>query len=401
MGERKGTNHYYPPDFDPAKHKSLNGYHGVHPLRERAKKIKQGIMVIRFEMPYNIWCGGCKNHVGMGVRYNAEKSKVGMYYTTPIYKFRMKCHLCDNYIEMQTDPQNCDYVILSGARRKEQRWDASQNEQIVTDDRDKIKKLATDPMFKIDHEATDKTKIKTALPGLGEIELLQTAKKDDYILNKMARQMFRGEKKQLRAVEQADRALLDKSSLDISLVAEHDDDVKLAGLLRYKNTESFEERQKKKRIEIDSKPLFGNLPPKVTSGKDARKILLSSIRKTNQFTSQESSKSLSVKNLGIVRKTKSNTEETISINPESNCESQTDSCDMKDTDANLMDCSAEEHVQQTDVTVSDNKLTRGRRQENPDFEMLESGNHQSLDSSALSLLMQEYSDSESSTSDKG
>ena len=55
-------------------------------------------------MPYNIWCGGCGNHIGMGVRYNAEKSKVGMYYTTPIYKFRMKCHLCDNHFEIKTDP---------------------------------------------------------------------------------------------------------------------------------------------------------------------------------------------------------------------------------------------------------------------------------------------------------
>lgn len=55
-------------------------------------------------MPYNIWCDGCNNHIGMGVRYNAEKSKVGMYYTTPIYKFRMKCHLCDNHFEIKTDP---------------------------------------------------------------------------------------------------------------------------------------------------------------------------------------------------------------------------------------------------------------------------------------------------------
>ena len=41
-----------------------------------------------FEMPYNIWCEGCKNHIGMGVRYNAEKSKIGNYYSTSIYKFR-------------------------------------------------------------------------------------------------------------------------------------------------------------------------------------------------------------------------------------------------------------------------------------------------------------------------
>ena len=27
-------------------------------------------------MPYNIWCDGCKKHIGMGVRYNAEKTKV-------------------------------------------------------------------------------------------------------------------------------------------------------------------------------------------------------------------------------------------------------------------------------------------------------------------------------------
>ncbi|VDM70815.1 unnamed protein product, partial [Strongylus vulgaris] len=47
MGERKGQNFYYPPDFDYKKHKSLNHYHGTHALRERAKKISQGILVIR------------------------------------------------------------------------------------------------------------------------------------------------------------------------------------------------------------------------------------------------------------------------------------------------------------------------------------------------------------------
>lgn len=44
----------------------------------------------------------------------------------------MKCHLCVNYIEMQTDPATCDYVIVSGAQRKEERWDMAENEQILT-----------------------------------------------------------------------------------------------------------------------------------------------------------------------------------------------------------------------------------------------------------------------------
>jgi coiled-coil domain-containing protein 130 len=28
-----------------------------------------GILIIRFEMPFNIWCNGCGNHIGMGVRW--------------------------------------------------------------------------------------------------------------------------------------------------------------------------------------------------------------------------------------------------------------------------------------------------------------------------------------------
>ena len=72
----------------------------------------------RFEMPYNIWCNGCGKHIGMGVRYNAEKSKAGNYYTTPIWQFRMKCHLCDQYFVIKTDPavsvaNCCDLVFFS------------------------------------------------------------------------------------------------------------------------------------------------------------------------------------------------------------------------------------------------------------------------------------------------
>lgn len=113
MGERKGQNLYYPPDYDP-KVGGLNKFMGTHALRERARKIHLGILIIRFEMPYNIWCDGCNNHIGMGVRYNAEKTKIGMYYTTPVYQFRMKCHLCDNHFEIKTDPGvsiTCSYLL--------------------------------------------------------------------------------------------------------------------------------------------------------------------------------------------------------------------------------------------------------------------------------------------------
>ncbi|KAM4749814.1 putative splicing factor YJU2B [Anableps anableps] len=256
MGERKGTNKYYPPDFDPAKHGSLNGYHKTHALRERARKLSQGILIIRFEMPYNIWCDGCKNHIGMGVRYNAEKKKVGNYYTTPIYRFRMKCHLCVNYIEMQTDPATCDYVIVSGARRKEERWDMAENEQILTTERTEKEKLETDAMYKLDHGGKDKEKLTKALPSLSEIQDYQAGWKDDFQLNSSLRRKFRVEKKVLAEQEEKDNAVKMRANLSIPLLPEKEEDKKLAGLLTYQTPDSYEDKQHIKRKEIASRSWF-------------------------------------------------------------------------------------------------------------------------------------------------
>ncbi|VDI24189.1 coiled-coil domain-containing protein 130 [Mytilus galloprovincialis] len=292
MAERKSVNKYYPPDWDPSKG-SVNKHFGQHPLRDRAKKLGQGILVIRFELPYNIWCGGCNSPVGMGVRYNAEKSKVGNYYTTPIYKFRMKCHLCDNYFEIQTDPKNHDYVILCGARRKEQRWDPKDNEQIVPEDKATQKKLATDSMYKLEHGSDDKQRGKSVIKTIGQIADERNQYKDDYIINKIAREKFRNEKKAIKVTEEVDKELLLKSSLDISLVKETDEDKKLAGLLRLRPTETYDEKQIQKRKEIESRPIFetNKTEDLLQKGNDTKQNLAKSIalRKTSPFDTIKSS----------------------------------------------------------------------------------------------------------------
>ncbi|CAL1281462.1 unnamed protein product [Larinioides sclopetarius] len=224
-------------------------------------------------MPFNIWCNGCENHIGMGVRYNAEKTKVGMYYTTPIYKFRMKCHLCSNHFEIQTDPANLDYVILDGARRQERRWDPTQNEQVVPEDKEVSKKLMTDSMFCLEHNVNDKVNQKTILPSLRKLEESREKWKDDYLLNKTLRQQFREKKKEMACAENKDKQLLKKFSLNIALLPEADEDRKLAGLLKLAPLHNFEEKQRIKREETMSRPLF-------PSSHKNMPILASSVRET-------------------------------------------------------------------------------------------------------------------------
>ncbi|XP_034108289.1 coiled-coil domain-containing protein 130 homolog [Drosophila nasuta] len=272
MGERKGQNKYYPPDYDPKKG-GLNKFRGTHALRERARKIHLGIIIIRFEMPYNIWCDGCKNHIGMGVRYNAEKTKVGMYYTTPIYKFRMKCHLCDNHFEIQTDPGNLDYVILSGARRQENRWDPLQNEQVVPETKEVQKRLFDDAMYKLEHQAKDAQAAADAKPVLQKlVERNQSVWDDNYVANYRLRAEFRQQKKEIKGQQELDRQLLAKSSLDIALLPETAQDREMAALMKLQ-TKSAIERESEQRLELLMRPALPGATTTTFGGLKRQKAL--------------------------------------------------------------------------------------------------------------------------------
>lgn len=153
LAAARADNFYFPPEWDPKKG-SMNKQQGQHPLRERAKKIDQGILVIRytidvtcvahphkqvawlnntrscsalcvtwqagcrFEMPFNVWCDGCGHLIGKGVRFNAEKQEIGKYHSTKIWSFTMTAPCCQQRIEVQTDPKNAQYNVVSGGKQK-------------------------------------------------------------------------------------------------------------------------------------------------------------------------------------------------------------------------------------------------------------------------------------------
>lgn len=227
----------------------------------------------------------------MGVRYNAEKTKLGNYYSTPVYLFKMKCHLCDNYFEIKTDPQNLDYEIVSGARRQENRWDPTQNGQIVPETKETQRKLFDDAMYKLEHVAKDVEKSDSSRP----IQLLtrlynkSDVWRDCYEANSILRSKFREQKKELKAKDEKDKSLLVKASLDIPLLEENETDKQLAAMMKFNSSRSFEENSTLKLEKILNQPI---LPTSSNSVKLKRKA--------NETLMKSDLKKI---NLGIVRKT--------------------------------------------------------------------------------------------------
>ncbi|GAA99955.1 uncharacterized protein L969DRAFT_90041 [Mixia osmundae IAM 14324] len=212
----QGFNKYYPPDYDPSKSASLNAYHGKHALGDRARKLDQGVLITRFELPFNVWCGGCDAHIGMGVRYNAEKKRVGNYYTTSIYSFRCKCHLCGHYFEIQTDPKNARYVVTLGARQKHEEWDPEENGTIVFKE---PSQAPADPFAAIEQKTTDRTRAETAATRLEALEESRAEQwADPYSQSQRLRDSFRTEKRGRQIQDARDGLVRDRFGLSDKLL---------------------------------------------------------------------------------------------------------------------------------------------------------------------------------------
>ncbi|KIP11061.1 hypothetical protein PHLGIDRAFT_28178 [Phlebiopsis gigantea 11061_1 CR5-6] len=254
----QGFNKYYPPDYDPEKHQSLNSYRGKHALGDRARKIDQGILITRFELPFNIWCGTCDSHIGMGVRYNAEKKKIGNYYSTPIYSFRCKCHLCSGWFEIQTDPKNTRYVVVSGARQKEEEWDPEENGGFAVHDTDP-NAGPVDPLAALEKSTEAQNHMNQV--QVPRIEALQSLAdhygSDPYSLSRKVRKRFREEKKVENEKQAEDDELKERYGLPEELAMKRDDaetrEQDREAWLKAK--EELAERQRAKKPRLESIPI--------------------------------------------------------------------------------------------------------------------------------------------------
>ncbi|KAG1664458.1 hypothetical protein FOA52_006304 [Chlamydomonas sp. UWO 241] len=222
LAAARADNFYHPPDFDPKKHGTLNKYNGQHALRERAAKIDQGILVIRFEVPFNLYCTKCGEMVAKGERFNAEKKAIGNYHSTKIWEFSM-AHHCGSSIVIVTDPKNSQYSVVEGARQKVEEYTAADSEVIELTTKEERQRLRSDPLYRLEHGEAQKVKARTAAE---EIDILtedsHARHLNDHAVNKLLRKRLRAAKADMAGLE-AKRISLGLSD-DVDLLPESETD---------------------------------------------------------------------------------------------------------------------------------------------------------------------------------
>lgn len=270
LAAARADNFYYPPEWTPNQG-SLNKFHGQHALRERARKIDQGILIIRFEMPFNIWCGGCNSMIAKGVRFNAEKKQVGNYYSTKIWSFTMKSACCKHEIVIQTDPKNCEYVIISGAQRKTEDYDIEDAETFELPADEERGKLV-DPFYRLEHQEEDLQKKKEAEPVIVRLQRVSDARHaEDYSLNKALRARLRNQKKRVAEEEAVSKRL----GLGIRLLSSSKEDATMAASVKFST--NFEKNRKNKRALINASSIFHGSQKSLSS--DRQRLELESKRR--------------------------------------------------------------------------------------------------------------------------
>ncbi|GAQ80075.1 hypothetical protein KFL_000450310 [Klebsormidium nitens] len=254
LAAARADNFYFPPEWTPEQG-GLNKFQGQHPLRERAKKLKsEGILVVRFEMPFKVWCEGCGHLIATGVRFNAEKKQIGNYFSTKIWSFVMKSPCCQTEIEIQTDPKSTQYIVVRGAKQKVETYDAADAgtaELNIQEDREKL----ADPFFKLEHAGDDVRRARTAVPLLTQLKNDSDAKHaDPFARNKALRKQLREQKK--RVAEETVEAR--KKGLGLRLLPAAKEDAEAAARVRYgvSNKSGFDENRRKRRAAIRASSIF-------------------------------------------------------------------------------------------------------------------------------------------------
>lgn len=200
-----------------------------HPLGRRARNLgTDGSLTVRFETPFKIICETCNPdfNIDQGVRFNAEKKRIGHYLSTPIFEFRFKHKPCGGTIVIKTDPKNTEYLVTEGGRRQyaaeNRKLDANFPELLTEEERERRRQNA---MANLEGIAQQKEKVTTEATRIQELQELQNKRfDDDYGSNQLLRKRFREEKSVRQAKEKQSRELSERLGIGFEIPDETQED---------------------------------------------------------------------------------------------------------------------------------------------------------------------------------
>lgn len=249
---------YIPPDAL-ERGQSFNQASGKgNALGRRARP--DGSLVVRFELPFAVWCTTCtpEKIIGQGVRFNAEKKKVGNYYSTPIWSFKFKHTDCGGPIEVRTDPKASEYVVTEGGRRRdvgegkrEEEWGIiTLDSKATEEEKDRLEKEGA--FAKLERLTAEKTEQDTQTKRIRE--LYQDSDKrwgDPYEKSRQLRREFRVGRRKRQDDAKTGSKLSERFGLSIELLGVSDEDSMQARNINFGGTAEINSR---------TKPLFGPKP---------------------------------------------------------------------------------------------------------------------------------------------
>lgn len=223
---------------------------------------------IRFEMPFAIWCQTCPAHaparlIGQGVRFNARKTRVGAYHSTPIWAFELKHTACGGRIEIRTDPANHDFVVTEGARKRDTGDDAVIAERtggmliegggmVRTREEEERAQAREDAFVAFEGKKADKERGENMAKRL---EVLRSVKERDWRdpdeANRRLRKTFRGVRRDRDKDRERGEALADTMGFGFELLEGSEADTKRARLVEFGAPTISSDP-------VESKPLFLN-----------------------------------------------------------------------------------------------------------------------------------------------
>lgn len=187
-------------------------------------------------MPFPIWCSTCTKPtiIGQGVRFNAEKKKVGNYYTTPIFSFRMKHIVCGGSIEIRTDPKNTAYVVTEGAKKRDIGDDKQHDGEIILKTDEERERLRNDAFAALEVKIDDRRQAKNDKTRIEDLQYFREKDwQDPYAASRKLRRAFRADRKVREKDAELTENLKDRMSLSMDLLEESEADRKRASFVDF------------------------------------------------------------------------------------------------------------------------------------------------------------------------